>query len=294
VRVSQKDPKTIYVTSSNPTAPFNPMVYASSDSGKTFTSQPLANNVDGVAPYSIELLATDPRNAAVVWGRALAVIPTATDSVIRHALLRSADGGKTFVELAKLDAFTEPSGQTRGIDDVAFDTQAKLVYAATRTGLLSGSDDGSTTTPSLASLPSLHQSQCADVHGGALYACSSQYPPDNAAVARSMDNGKTFSSVLNYVDTVGPVDYCPAGTPVGDNCPYYWYTYASYLGIDFDGGTGDMSGMPQKSHGGCGCDLGARAGVGAGALAGTLAALALLFVAIRTGAKNGGRARRRD
>ncbi|HWE31429.1 MAG TPA: hypothetical protein VHB97_25665, partial [Polyangia bacterium] len=123
----------------------------------------------------------------------------------------------------------------------------------------------------------------------AVYACSSQFPPDNAAVARSIDNGQTFSSVLNYVDTVGPVD-CPAGTPVGDLCPSYWYMYGAQLGISFDGGvtTDDGGTMPHKS-GGCSCTIG---GVGS-AVGGVAFACLLVALALRTVARSGGRARRR-
>jgi hypothetical protein len=128
------------------------------------------------------------------------------------------------------------------------------------------------------------------VHGGAVYACSSQFQPDFAAIARSSDNGQSFSSVLNYVDTVGPVD-CPAGTPVGDLCPSYWYMYGAQLGISFDGGVGNNDGgtmMPKP--GGCSCSLGA-----AGSAFGGLAfASLLLALALRTVARSGGRARRRD
>ena len=138
---------------------------------------------------------------------------------------------------AKLDAVIESSGQTRGIDGIAFDRATKRAYVATRTGLLAGNDDGSAAVPFLAPAGTLTQTQCVDVHDGALYACSSQFPPDNAAIAQSIDGAQSFHSILNYVDTVGPVD-CPAGTPVGDLCPSYWYMYGAQLGISFDGGIG--------------------------------------------------------
>ena len=278
----------IYVTSGAQSAPYAPTLHRSVDGGASFTAVPLTNTVDGVAPHALELLAIDPRDPAIVWARAVAVVPTGTDSITRQSLLRSSDGGASFTELLKLDAVTEGSGQTRGIDGVAWDVAAGAVYVATRTGLYKGADAGNATVPSLAPVGGLAQTQCVDVHGGAVYACSSQFPPDNAAVARSTDAAASFSSVLNYVDTVGPVD-CPAGTPVGDRCPSYWYMYGAQLGISFDGGTADMTMTGPMKPGGCGCTIG---GVES-AVGGLFFAALSLTIALRTVARSGARARRR-
>lgn len=66
--------------------------------------------------------------------------------------------------------------------------------------------------------------------------------------------------------------------------------YGAQLGISFDGGTGgNDAGMMMKS-GGCGCSVGAvESAIGGAAFAALLSALAL-----RTVARSGGRARRRD
>lgn len=288
VRVAPSNSLRIYVTSGAQQSPYTPTLHRSLDGGATFTALPLANLVDGVGPHALELLAVDPRDPAIVWARAVAVVPTGADAVTRQALLRSTDGGATFTELLKLDAVTEGSGQTRGIDGIAWDVTAGAVYVATRTGLYKGADAGSATAPSLAAVGGLAQTQCVDVHKGAVYACSSQFPPDNAAVARSSDGAASFTAVLNYVDTVGPVD-CPAGTPVGDQCPAYWYMYGAQLGISFDGGVGgDMTATP-TSPGGCGCTVGRVEG----AVGGLFFAALLMTLAVRTGARSGARARRR-
>lgn len=282
---------TLYATSAAQSSPFSPTIHRSIDEGTTFSSTPLTYMLDGVEPHAFELLAVDPRNSDVVWARAVAEVPVGTSSVTRHALLRSSDGGMTWSELFKMDATTEASGQTRGIDGVAFDTANKRTYVATHApGVLVGSDDGSATAPTLAPTGNLDQAQCVDVHAGAVYACSSQFQPDFAAIARSTDNGATFSSVLNYVDTVGPVD-CPAGTPVGDLCPSYWYMYGAQLGISFDAGVGsdDMGTAKPPGHG-CSCTIGAARSA-AGGLAFACLLMALL---LRTVARSGGRAQRRD
>ncbi|HEX6839473.1 MAG TPA: sialidase family protein [Polyangia bacterium] len=290
VRVAPSSGMILYATSNNQSSPYSPALHRSTDGGANFSTATLSYMLDGVAPHTLELLAIDPRNSNVVWARAIAEVPEGSTSVTRHGLIRSSDGGMTWSELYKLDATNDASGApNRGIDGVAFDGAQNRTYVATRTGLLAGSDDGSVTVPTLAPTGTLQQTQCVDVHGGALYACSSQFQPDNAAIARSTDNGQTFTSVLNYVDTLGPVD-CPAGTPVGDLCPQYWYMYGAQLGISFDGGTGgNDAGMMMKS-GGCGCTIGAvESAVGGAAFATLLLALALRIVA-----RSGGRARRRD
>ncbi len=288
VHVAPSSGQILYVTSAAQMAPFAPALHRSPDAGATFSTTALTYVLDGVDPHALEILAVDPRNSDVVWARATAEVPTGATSVTRHALLRSSDGGATWSETYKLDAVTESSGQTRGIDGVAFDVAQQKVYVATRTGLLAGSDAGNTTVPSLAASGTLAQTQCVDVHGGGVYVCSSQFPPDNAAIAESTDNAQTFSSVLNYVDTLGPVD-CPAGTPVGDLCPSYWYMYGAQLGISFDGGVGGNDAGMMMSKGGCGCTLG-----GVGSAAGGVAFAALLLaLLLRTVARSEDRARRR-
>ena len=72
-------------------------------------------------------------------------------------------------------------------------------------------------------------------------------------------------------------------------CPLYLYMYGAQLGISFDGGsaTPDL-GPPMRSRG-CGCSVGAVES----AVGGVACAAFLLALTIRTGARSGGRARRR-
>jgi hypothetical protein len=288
VRVARSAPRAVYVTSNAQMSPFVPTLHRSLDGAVSFSSLPLGYTLDGAMPFSLELLAIDPRNPLIVWARAVAEVTSGGTTITRQALLRSPDGGASWSELAKVDAVMEPSGQTRGIDGIAFDVAANLTYVATRTGLLSGSDTGSNSAPTLAGTGNLAQTQCVEVHDGAVFACSSQFPPDNAAIARSTDGAHQFSSVLNYVDTIGPIDTCPAGTPVADQCPFYWYMYGAQLGIAFDGGTADLGGMPPRGHG-CSYTVGAVES----AVGGVALAVLLVALAIRTGARSAARARRR-
>ncbi len=236
-------------------------VHRSDDGGVSFHTYLVSYTLGGLAPYGIDLLAVDPRNAMVVY---LRVFVSGTDAdggdIARQALLRSSDGGATFAELATIDGIMAPSGMSRGIDGVAIDVTRNQVLVATAMGLLSGDDPGGAATVTLQPISTISQAQCVDVHAGEVTVCSTNYMPDNAALARSDDGAKTFQTILQFVDTVGPVD-CPAGTPVGDLCPSYWEMYGSQLGITFsDGGVEVMDGgTTHPPGGGCSCEVGARA-----------------------------------
>jgi hypothetical protein len=289
VRVAPTSATTIYVSSATSTAPFAIAIHRSVDGGANFTTTPLGYLLDGNAPHLLEVMTIDPRNPNVVYARAVADIETDMAEVLRHALLRTVDGGATWSELLKIDGVTEPSGQTRGIDGVAIDTAKGIVYVATHDGLYSGADaTGGAPSITLAQTGPLMQTQCVDVHNGGLYACASQFV-DHAAIAESVDDAHTFKSVMNYVDTQGPFN-CPASTPVGAQCPAYWYMYGSQLGIGFDAGAPDGGGTIKPKHNG-GCAIGGMSSALGGGL---LLALALLGLAIRRGASSVGRERRRD
>jgi hypothetical protein len=278
VKLAPSDAMTVYVTSTQNGIPFAPMVHASPDGGATFSSLPLSYQLDGQTPYSLEVMAIDPRDKRVIYVRVFAAIPDVDAGTIpREALLRSIDGGATFTEIWKMNGIVNPSsGLSRGIDGVAVDPMRGLVLVATATGLLSGADPGSAASVTLAATGGLSQAQCVEAHGATIFACASNYAPDNAALAQSADGAHMFSSVMQYVDTVGPID-CPAGTPVGDVCPMVWQMYATGLGIGVAVDGGADGGAPHP-HPGCSCALGAAGGGAGFALA---IALALLAIVVR-------------
>jgi hypothetical protein len=286
VRVSPSDPNTIYVTSLQAGTTSAPAIHRSLDGGTTFTTLPVSYQLGGVIPGGFDPMGVDPRSPQVVYFRASTEIynQDAGASIARQALLRSTDGGATLQEVLVIDGVVTPAGQSYGIDGLAIDAAAGRVYLATAHGVYAGDDPGPGPTLTLAPTGNLSQAQCVDVHGGALYACSNNYAPDNAALAKSVDGAQSFTSILRYYDTQGPVD-CPAGTPVGDNCPYYWLTYGSQLGIELnDAGMSVLDGgqMPGTSHG---CDMG-----GGGSAVGVALVLLLAVLAIsssRTRARRG-------
>jgi hypothetical protein len=127
---------------------------------------------------------------------------------------------------------------------------------------------------------------CVEEHGGALYACSWNYPPDAKAVAKSLDGGDHFTKVMRYSDGAGPLDTCPASTPVARMCPPLWGYYGCILGVSCganpDGGASDgfTGAVPATSSGG-GCVIAARASrPGAWPIALLVIALALYRVGV--------------
>lgn len=255
VRIVQGAPRALYVTSRASAAPYAPMIHRSTDGGLGFANLPISYQLDGATPLVTEVLAVDPRNVSVVYVRAY--------SETRHALLRSTDGGMSFTEILKMDGVATPLGQSRGIDDVTIDSGRSLVWVATAAGLYQGSDPGGAAMLTLQKTGNLSQARCVAVHGGTVYACSSQFAPDLAAVGRSADGVAPFMSVLSYPETAGPVE-CPATTPMGMNCPSIWQMYKSQLGVGTGGavdGGADAGMQPMDSGGGCAMGGGSSAGV---------------------------------
>jgi hypothetical protein len=269
--VAPSNGKIVYVASADPGVSA-PAIHRSDDAGMSFATHTITNTIDGEPPYSLEVLAVDPRDANVLYLRGFANAGGAA----RQALLRSTDGGKTFTEILKQDGVSTPSGLNKGIDGVAIDVPRGRVYVATSNGLWAGSDPGSAAGVTLARTGNLSQAQCVEVRDSKVLACSTNYKPDEAAIAVSDDGAQTFRKIFQYAETVGPVD-CPKGTPVGDDCQFYWETYGTQLGIAFDGGVGDGGKQPDPPS--CGCQVGARP-LGT-ALAVVLLALAGLWLAAR-------------
>jgi hypothetical protein len=142
-----------------------------------------------------------------------------------------------------MDGVTAPSGVSQGVNDVTIDAMRGQVLVATEQGLLRADDPGGAASIKLEPVGGLTRARCVAVLDSAIYVCSSQVPPDSAALARSDDGGKTFRSVLSYAETAGPVE-CPPDTPMGQQCPGIWETYKSQLGVGIgavDGGGDGVS-----------------------------------------------------
>ncbi len=251
---------TIYVTSAGPMTPFDVMVLRSDDGGQSFSANPLDFSIGGAVPYSVDLMAIDPRDSDIIYLRAFVTAPDADGGFDPlQVLLRSNDSGASVQEITRIIGQMTPAGTTSGIDGVAIDTTRNKLYVATLQGLMVGDASLIVGNVTLQPTGGLTQAQCVSMHGDAVYACSSNYSPDFAALARSDDGAASFQSVLSYQATEGPID-CPADTPVGQMCPYYWLMYSAQLGINMglpDGGGGDGGG---KGGGSCACAIGGRGG----------------------------------
>src|SRR5439155_6341781 len=162
-----------------------------------------------------------------------------------------ADGNK--VEIIRRDGTMRGPGI--GGVSVAGDNGGTL-FIATSEGLYASAGGAPPVKTS-----SLSYARCAVRHGTKLYACSWNYPPDSAAVARSDDDGKSFTKVFQYADTIGLTQACGPTTPVAKICPAIWLMYAPNLGIML-GGNLDAGGSGDGGGGGkgCACGLGVRSG----------------------------------
>ncbi len=236
-------------------APPQPAVYTSSDGGATFLAHPLSGLPPDLTLPQISLLASDPRNAAVVYLRC--------DAASSEQVLFRADlSAGTVSELLRT---------THLIYSVAVDPARDRLYIAAADGV-HYADGSATVQPS----PGLSYARCFSVQGDKLYACANNYPPDSEAVALSSDGGQSFTKVFRFSDTQGVLS-CPAGSGVATLCPAIWAGYSSeladnpgMLGWNPDLGQSDASpggifnSGPLPSMGaaaataGCGCSVGGR------------------------------------
>ena len=143
-------------------------------------------------PHAVEVMAIDPRDPQVLYVRAFMNAIVDGGELAKQALLRSIDGGATFTELWNQDGVLTPSGQSHGIDDVAIDTTRGRVLVATSRACSPAPIAGDAPTVTLQPMSSLTTAQCVDVHKGDVYACSSDYMPDFAALAESDDGAQSF------------------------------------------------------------------------------------------------------
>lgn len=207
-----RDGQTIYVIGvGRPMGSQTLTLHASRDGGKSFTSAPLAFSIDGKVQLAIDTLAVDPKDSAAVY---LAVRGEAV-----QVLLKATGQGAQLVEQLRIEGT---------IGGIAFDDKrdavllsvGPLAFKPLAAGLMRSVAGGP-----FAPLSNLSRSQCVLADGDRVYACSSSFPPDSAAVARSDDGGAHFSKVFQYVDTVGPTLDCAPSTPVGKICPGIWEMY---------------------------------------------------------------------
>jgi hypothetical protein len=240
-------------TGANP----QPAIYTSSDGGSTYQAHSFAPLSPDLSLSELKVLGADPRDAAVVY-------LTCPAGAAQQVLLRVDVQMGTASELLRLADL---------IYAVTVDTTRDRLLIATASGVYYA--DGMSAVQHFSGLS---YARCFSVHGNDdIYACSTNYMPDLAAVAKSTDGGQTFAKVFQFVDTQG-VQACPAGSGVATICPAIWAGYSAQLGnnpglnfglLDMGTGTADLAQNPSggplpnpPSTGGSGCSAAGRAPAG--------------------------------
>jgi hypothetical protein len=250
------------------------VLHVSRDGGHSFTTVAIPfQQCDAASPplcfhpLRLEPIAIDPGDLDTVYVRVNGV-PSLTSILLA---VRS-DGSAR--ELIRSDW----NAIYPAIGTVEFIPEQKTLLVATHDGVFRSVNGGP-----MEKAGNLSQAQCVTRHGSELYACSWNYDPDNAAIARAPLDGRVaagtidFARVFQYCDSRGPVTTCAPTTPVAMICPSIWASYADQLGVGASGcaAADGGSGMPPKSSG-CSAAAGSRRRP-VGALAGLL--LAALVVA---------------
>lgn len=201
------DDRTLVISSLTSDAPPQLVLHVSLDGGATFSAQPLVHELDGKALTTVSPLWVDPR----VAGRIYLAAPQESGSVVLRV-----DGTAAPVEVLRTPALIYAMERSP-------DAGSDGVFIGTSKGIYSSQAGGP-----FALLGTVGSAQCLSAHGSALYACTWNYFPDFAAIARLKGDASAFSPVFQFGDTQGPID-CPAGTSVAQICPAYWASYSSQL-----------------------------------------------------------------
>lgn len=239
-----------------------PAIYVSADGGKGFAAVPVGNPPAGTAPERLTLLGMEARPGR--GAERVLYLRFVGDSaqVLWRADLSQA--GAAFSEVLRLE-LNAPTVSNVSIFAVGFDVPRDRMLISTGNGLYL-QDGAAAPVRSVA----LSRAQCASVKGGRTYACSWDFFPDMAAVARSDDGGTSFRKIFQFDETQGVLE-CAAGTTVAQVCPASWTLNAPLLGID----PGAPGGTMPAGSGSSGC----RAAP-AGAATGQALPLPLLFLLV--------------
>lgn len=194
LRVAPSDASRIYLTGAYPPTAETlrrPFVYASDDSGVTFTSVPFTDFRDG--DRNVYLLGVDPTNAQRMFIRVRA---DADDRVYE-----SVDAGMTFIERLSL-----PS-----VDAFAWSDDGATIWIGGRadTGLHRSIDGGTSFTL----LRDDIAVGCLGVRGDELFVCADNYV-DGYGLGRSSDGGMTFDPLLVFDDIPGIVQCTPGADTI--------------------------------------------------------------------------------
>jgi hypothetical protein len=246
-----------YKVAGTPTAYF----YTSNDGGTQWTPSPLTDVMYAATPVLL-VKAIDPTNPDIVFMTSLGANPPSGDR-----LYRSTDGGTTWSEVL---------ATTATIHDVVIQGQNITIATQVQStmALMGGpayqSTNGGTSFTQMGGAPQL---ACVNARpDGTLLGCGANWDPDFKAVARSTDNGASWTKVWRFVEIAGAVQ-CPVGTVEHDTCDVTLWDCPTCMtdlkrqfgakGPACGSSATDVSGdTTTKKPGGC-CDAGSSGGAAA-------------------------------
>jgi hypothetical protein len=199
IAVAPSDPARIYVTQHRPpmrTEPWEATLFRSEDRGETWSAHPFAL---ADREWRLYLLAVDPTDSNVILARTQNLYPDG-----RERLMRSEDGGRTFVEVLRM----------RQLADAAWSPDGAVVWVGGPVDGLYRSDDGGRT---FAVVQPTMQVRCTLARGRReVWVCGDDWN-DGFGIARSVDGGATFETVARLRSITG-ILACPPESRVATVC----------------------------------------------------------------------------
>jgi hypothetical protein len=219
------------------------LLFSSHDGGATWRTL----DVDGLeGNFQLQVEAVSPTDADVVFVRAISGNPPLGDTIYR-----TTDAGESWTRVLATDDYVR-AFRILSTGRILVGTLNDGVYFSDAGG---DSDTWSRPTQQL-------QMVClAELPGGDLLACGSNWEPDNMALGRSTDGGMTWTKVFRFSEMAGPLT-CEPGTLQHDTCEVrLWPSLAEQFGVnrtDPDAGpTADAGGGKTNGNGTCGgCNAG--------------------------------------
>lgn len=274
LRVAPSNPNVLYVSgflvatvdpnTGDVITPAEALLYYSNDGGASWVERATDDFTFGTQP-NLLIVGVSPTDPATVFARAIGVAEPTGD-----ALYRSTDSGANWEKVLDLpDTMTAFTIRADGSVIAATSTPCDGEPLDMPKGCVHISPSGAAGTfthPSSEPRMACVGERSAD---GALFACGSNWDPDNFALGRSSDNGQTWSKVVRFSEIAGPLE-CPSGTAQFECQTLTWPSLCQQLGIcaPADGGPGADGSVVNVGDAGtgggggglCGCQTSSRAG----------------------------------
>jgi photosystem II stability/assembly factor-like uncharacterized protein len=200
-----------------------PLLYRTDDAAAvTPTWTPLA--IDTMGEPLLTILGVSPVDPDVVYLR--------VDGLLADVLYRSEDAGQTFTPVLTIN------GDGADLLGFAISNDGQKLLAGTKAhGVFSSTDGGKTWAPEATVL----RMACAGRRPAddALFACGANWNPDRMALARSADDGKSWTKIFRFIEIDDELS-CPMSSEHAQVCSPLWGGVACGFGIGkFDAGVVD-------------------------------------------------------